>query len=52
MRVSLSRYLLCEIRNVAERPTIDELRARLERRPGMTPSVTSAKAVRAERNRP
>lgn len=50
--MSLSDYLLSEIRRVAERPTLDELRARLERRPEMTPSVSPAQAVRAERDRP
>ena len=40
--MSLSDYLLSEIRRVAERPTLDELRARLERRPGMNPSVEPA----------
>jgi plasmid stability protein len=49
--MSLSDYLLSEIRQVAERPTLDEMRARLERRPGMTPTVTPARAVRAERDR-
>jgi len=49
--MSLSDYLLAEIRRVAERPTLDELRARLERRPAMTPSVAPARAVRAERDR-
>ena len=49
--MSLSDYLLSEIRLVAERPTLDELRARLEHRPGMTPSVAPAEAVRAERDR-
>jgi plasmid stability protein len=48
--MSLSDYLLSEIRRVAERPTIEELRARLERRPGVTPSVPPAAAVRAERD--
>lgn len=48
--MSLSEYLLSEIRQVAERPTLDELRARLERRPGMTPSVSPAQAVCAERD--
>src|SRR5258707_9908480 len=42
--MSLSDYLLSEIRQVAQRPTLDELRARLERRPGMTPSVAPALA--------
>jgi hypothetical protein len=49
--MSLSDYLLNEIHRVAELPTLDELQARLERRPGMTPSVAPAQAVRAERDR-
>jgi plasmid stability protein len=49
--MSLSDYLLSEIRLVAERPTLDELRARLERRPVITPSVAPAEAIRAERDR-
>ena len=49
--MSLSDYLLGEIRQVAQRPTLDELRARLDRRSGITPSVTPARAVRAERDR-
>ena len=49
--MSLSDYLLAEIRRVAGRPTLNELRVRLERRPGMIPSVTPAQAVRAERGR-
>ena len=49
--MSLSDYLLREIRDVAERPTIEELRARLEHRSRVTPSVAPAQAVRAERDR-
>ena len=49
--MSLSDYLMNEICQVAERPTLDELRARLERRPGVAPSVTPTQAVRAERDR-
>jgi len=49
--MSLSDYLLNEVRQVAERPTLDELRARLERRSGMTPSVSPVQAIRAERDR-
>ena len=49
--MSLSEYLLNEIRTVAERPTIDELRARLEQRARTAPAVTPADAVRAERER-
>jgi antitoxin FitA len=48
--MSLSDYLLSEIRREAERPTLDELRARLERRPETIPSVSPAQAVRAERD--
>jgi len=48
---SLSDYLLDEIRFAAERPTLDELRARLERRTRINPSVTPAEAVRTERER-
>jgi hypothetical protein len=49
--MSLSDYLLHEIRQVAERPTLDELRARLQRRPGLTPTVAPAQLIRAERDR-
>jgi antitoxin FitA len=49
--MSLSDYLLDEIRQVAERPTIDELRARLRDRTEVIPSVAPADAVRAERDR-
>ena len=48
--MSLSDYLLSEIRQVAERPTLGELRARLEGRAAVTPSVAPAEAVRAERD--
>jgi plasmid stability protein len=48
--LSLSDYLLNEIRRVAEQPTLDELRTRLERRPAVTPSESPAQAVRAERD--
>jgi antitoxin FitA len=49
--MSLSDYLLSEIRQVAERPTVDELRARLKSRTEIAPSVPPAEAVRAERDR-
>jgi len=48
--MSLSDYLLNELRRVAERPTIDELRARLEHRSPVAPSVSPAQAVRVERD--
>jgi hypothetical protein len=48
--MSLSDYLLGEIRQAAERPTLDELRARLESRAAVTPAVAPAQAIRAERD--
>ena len=48
---SLSGYLLAAIRELAERPTVEELRARLARRAPVAPSVEPALAVRAERDR-
>ena len=48
--MSLSDYLLREIRQVAERPTMEEMRARLERLPEITLSISPADAVRAERD--
>ncbi|MGH7031569.1 MAG: FitA-like ribbon-helix-helix domain-containing protein [Stellaceae bacterium] len=48
--MSLSEYLLAELRRVAERPTIAELRERLERRPPVSPSLAPEQAVRAERD--
>jgi plasmid stability protein len=47
--MSLSDYLLNELREVAERPTLDELRARLRSR-SRTASLDAAAAVRAERD--
>lgn len=49
--MSLSDYLLSEIREVAERPSLDEMRSRLHTRSRVTPSLTAADAVRAERDR-
>jgi plasmid stability protein len=49
--MSLSEYLLREIRRVADRPTTDELRARLEKRTLVAADESPAVAVRAERDR-
>jgi antitoxin FitA len=49
--MSLSDYLLREIRQLAERPTLDEMRTRLHRRPRLKSSLGAAEAVRAERDR-
>jgi plasmid stability protein len=48
--MSLSDYLLSEIRDIAERPTLAELRERLGRRASVRPTLSPAKAVRAERD--
>lgn len=49
--MSLSDYLLREIRQAADRPTIDEMRARLHGRTRTSPAVSPEAAVRAERDR-
>lgn len=48
--MSLSDYLLSELRAVAERPTVEELRARLRSRSSVAPSISPADAIRAERD--
>jgi hypothetical protein len=50
-RMSLSEYLLEEIRVIAKQPTVEELRARLEHRSRVTPSISAADAVRVQRDR-
>lgn len=49
--LSLSDYLLQEVRQVAERPTAAELQARLAQRTPIHPRSSPARAVRAERER-
>ena len=49
--LSLSDYLLQEVRRVAERPTLSELRQRLAQRAPVVTRVPPARAVRAERER-
>jgi hypothetical protein len=49
--MSLSDFLLSELRQIAERPTLDELRERLRHRTPVVPDVTPAQAVRGERDR-
>jgi plasmid stability protein len=48
--MSLSDYLLNELRQAAEQPTIEELRARLASRTPVAPSLSSADIIRAERD--
>jgi antitoxin FitA len=48
--MSLSEYLLSELRHVAERPTPEEMRARLAAREKTTLSVSVADILREERD--
>lgn len=48
--MSLSDFLLAEIRHVAERPTIAELRERVRCRSRVAGPVSAAEAVRRERD--
>jgi len=47
--MSLSDYLLAEIKEIAERPTLAELRERLRTRKAVTLSLDTARLVREER---
>lgn len=47
---SLSDYLLAEIREIAERPTLAEFRERLHTRKAVTLQVDTARLVREERD--
>jgi plasmid stability protein len=47
--MSLSEYLLAEVRRAAERPSVSELRQRLAQRSAVRPSVSPAKVLREER---
>ena len=47
--MSLSDYLLMEIREIAERPTLAELRERLHRREPVSVDLDTARLVRKER---
>jgi plasmid stability protein len=49
--MSLSDYLLAEIRHVAERPTMDQMLARLAALPPVELVPPPADAVREERDR-
>jgi antitoxin FitA len=49
--LSLSEYLLQEIRRMSEFPTPAELQERLARRQSIEPSVSPGEAVRHERDR-
>jgi plasmid stability protein len=48
--MSLSEYLLSEVRRAAERPSVSELRQRLAQRTPVQPSLSPARALRQERD--
>ena len=48
--MSLSDFLLAEIRQLAERPTMEEMRERLHRREPLRLKLSAAQAVREERD--
>ena len=48
--MSLSDYLLAELRRVAERSSLAELRERLKKRPATDPRPLPEEAIRAERD--
>jgi plasmid stability protein len=48
--MSLSDYLLTEIREIAERPTLAELRERLHQRKPVAVQLDTARLVREERD--
>ena len=47
--MSLSDYLLTEIREIAERPTLAELRDRLHKRKPVSAELDTARLIREER---
>jgi plasmid stability protein len=47
--MSLSDYLLAEIKEIAEKPTLIELRERLHRRVPISAPIDTARLVREER---
>jgi plasmid stability protein len=49
--MTLSDYLLAEVRRIAERPSREELMERLAQRPSVKLRVRPAAAVRAQRER-
>ena len=49
--MSLSDYLLRQIRQVAQRPTMEQMLARLRALPPVDPVESSADILRAERDR-
>jgi antitoxin FitA len=49
--MSLSDYLLSQVRQIAEQPTMEEMRARLATRASIALPESPTRALRAERDR-
>jgi hypothetical protein len=49
--MSLSDYLVREVRKIAERPTLDEIRARLATSKPSRPKTSPTEIIREERDR-
>jgi plasmid stability protein len=47
---SLSDYLLAELRQMAELPTLEEMYERVQQRSRVNPDVSSAQLIREERD--
>jgi plasmid stability protein len=47
---SLSDYLLAELRQIAELPTLEEMHERLRQRSRVNPDISSAQLIREERD--
>jgi hypothetical protein len=48
--MSLSDYLLAEMKEISERPTLPEMRERLHRHEPLSVQIDSARLVREERD--
>ncbi len=51
-QMSLSDYLLAELRRLASRPTVEEMAQRLERHAPVVTKLSPAEIIRAERDKP
>jgi plasmid stability protein len=49
--MSLSDYLLAELKEIAEKPTLAELRERLHQRKSVSAQIDTARLIREERER-
>ncbi len=47
--MSLSDYLITEVKEIAERPTLSELRERVQQRQAVAAGIDTARLVREER---